>query len=476
MHLSESFKKQISFFSIIFWLFLLSFEANAEFLPLKFPPLDFHPPKGERLVLPNGMILYLLEDHELPLINISATIQTGSFYEPADQIGLASLTGALMRTGGAGDKTGDELDEILENLSASISTGIGGDSGYASLNVLTRDINKGFDLFADVLMSPRFSEEKLEILKNQEIENIRRKNDNPSPIAGREFAKLLYGAETPYAREATLETVSRIKRQDCVDFYSRYFHPDAMILGITGDFKKEEMVQKIANKFNGWKKRTEPLPSLKPIPVEFKPSVSQIEKALTQSYIRIGHLGVKQSNPDYYALSIMNDILGGQTFSSRLFKEVRTQKGLAYSVGSALNPGNMEVGTFFAYCQTMSKNTVKAISAIKENIKKMQETPVTPEELQLAKDSFLNSFIFSFTTPSQIVSRQIYLEYYHLPEDYMEQFRNEVSKVTAEDILRVAKKYLHPDGLTLLVVGDPDKFDQPLSVFGPVHTLPLSSN
>ncbi|MBI1820824.1 MAG: insulinase family protein [Nitrospirae bacterium] len=443
---------------------------------MKFPPLDFHPPKGERLVLPNGMILYLLEDHELPLINISATIQTGSFYEPADQIGLASLTGALMRTGGAGDKTGDEIDEILENLSASISTGIGGDSGYASLNVLTRDINKGFDLFADVLMSPRFSEEKLEILKNQEIENIRRKNDNPSPIAGREFAKLLYGAETPYAREATLETVSRIKRQDCVDFYSRYFHPDAMILGITGDFKKEEMVQKIANKFNGWKKRTEPLPSLKPIPVEFKPSVSQIEKALTQSYIRIGHLGVKQSNPDYYALSIMNDILGGQTFSSRLFKEVRTQKGLAYSVGSALNPGNMEVGTFFAYCQTMSKNTVKAISAIKENIKKMQETPVTPEELQLAKDSFLNSFIFSFTTPSQIVSRQIYLEYYHLPEDYMEQFRNEVSKVTAEDILRVAKKYLHPDGLTLLVVGDPDKFDQPLSVFGPVHTLPLSSN
>ncbi|MBI3351064.1 MAG: insulinase family protein [Nitrospirae bacterium] len=428
------------------------------------------------MVLPNGMILYLLEDHELPLINISATIQTGSFYEPADQIGLASLTGALMRTGGAGDKTGDEIDEILENLSASISTGIGGDSGYASLNVLTRDINKGFDLFADVLMSPRFSEEKLEILKNQEIENIRRKNDNPSPIAGREFAKLLYGAETPYAREATLETVSRIKRQDCVDFYSRYFHPDAMILGITGDFKKEEMVQKIANKFNGWKKRTEPLPSLKPIPVEFKPSVSQIEKALTQSYIRIGHLGVKQSNPDYYALSIMNDILGGQTFSSRLFKEVRTQKGLAYSVGSALNPGNMEVGTFFAYCQTMSKNTVKAISAIKENIKKMQETPVTPEELQLAKDSFLNSFIFSFTTPSQIVSRQIYLEYYHLPEDYMEQFRNEVSKVTAEDILRVAKKYLHPDGLTLLVVGDPDKFDQPLSVFGPVHTLPLSSN
>ncbi len=476
MQLSESFKKQISFFSIIFWLFLFSFEANADFLPLKYPPLEFHPPKGERLVLPNGITLYLLEDHNLPLINISATIQTGSFYEPADQIGLASLTGALMRTGGAGDKTGDEIDEILENLSAGISTGIGGDSGYASLNVLTRDINKGFDLFADVLMRPRFSEDKLEILKNQEIEIIRRKNDNPSSIAGREFQKLLYGADTPYARESTTETISKIKRQDCIDFYSKYFHPDAVILGITGDFKKEEMIRKISDQFKGWEKRKESLPALKPVSVEFKSSVNQIEKDLTQSYIRIGHLGVKQSNPDYYALSVMNDILGGQTFSSRLFKEVRTRKGLAYSVGSALNPGNIEVGTFFAYCQTMSKNTVKAISAIRENIKKMRETPVTPEELQLAKEAFLNSFIFSFTTPSQIVSRQISLEYYHLPEDYLEQFRNEVSKVTAEDILRVAKKYLHPDGLTLMVVGSPDKFDQPLSVFGPVHTLPLSTN
>ncbi|MHB8483174.1 MAG: M16 family metallopeptidase [Nitrospiria bacterium] len=453
---------------------MFSFEARAEFLPLKFPPLDFHPSKGERMVLPNGMILYLLEDHELPLINLSATIQTGSFYEPADQIGLASLAGALMRTGGAGDKTGDEIDETLEFLSASISTGIGGDSGYASLDVLTRDFDKGFDLFADVLMHPRFSEDKLEILKNQEIETIRRKNDNPSSIAGREFAKLLYGADSPYAREETIETISKIKRQDCVDFYSRYFHPDGMILGITGDFKKEEMIQKISDKFKGWEKRKETVPSLKPVPVEFKPSVNQIEKDLTQSYIRIGHLGVKRNDPDYYALSVMNDILGGQTFSSRLFKEVRTQKGLAYSVGSAFLPGNIEVGYFFAYCQTMTQNTVRAISAIKENIKKMQEAPVTPDELQLAKDSFLNSFIFSFTTPSQIVSRQIFLEYYHLPEDYMEQFRDHVSKITSEDILRVAKQYLHPDGLTLLVVGKPDQFDRPLSLFGPVRTLSLS--
>jgi predicted Zn-dependent peptidase len=249
-----------------------------------------------------------------------------------------------------------------------------------------------------------------------------------------------------------------------------------MILGITGDFKSEEMIQKMIDKFNGWEKRKEEVPSLKPIPVAFNPSVHLVEKEVTQSYIRMGHLGIKQNNPDYFALSVMNDILGGQAFSSRLFQEVRTHKGLAYSVGSVFSPGNLEVGSFFAYGQTTSKNTAKAITEIMENIKKIQEEPVREEELQTAKDAFLNSFIFSFATPAQIVSRQISLEYYHLPEDFMEQFRDHVARVTREDILRVAKKYLHPGGMTLLVVGNASAFDQPLSVFGPVHSITLSND
>ncbi len=459
-------------------LFLCSLSLNAQAIApsLKFAPLDFHPPKGKRSVLPNGMILYLLEDHELPIVNISATVQTGSLYEPEDKIGLASLTGTLMRTGGAANRTGDEVDELLEYLSASLSAGIGGDSGYAGVNVLTKDLDQGLDLFADILMRPRFSEDKLEQLRNQAIEGIRRRNDNPSSIAGREFSKLLYGADTPFGREETLKTISKITRQDCVEFYSRYFHPDSIILGITGDFKSEEMIQKIINKFNGWEKRKEGVPTLKPIPVAYNPSVHLVEKEVTQSYIRMGHLGIKQNNPDYFALSVMNDILGGQSFSSRLFQEVRTHKGLAYSVGSVFSPGNIEVGSFFAYSQTMSKNTGKAITEMMKNIKMIQDEPVREEELQTAKDAFLNSFIFSFATPAQIVSRQISLEYHHLPEDFMEQFRDHVARVTREDILRVAKKYLHPEGMTLLVVGDSSAFDQPLSVFGPVHSISLSDD
>jgi predicted Zn-dependent peptidase len=235
------------------------------------------------------------------------------------------------------------------------------------------------------------------------------------------------------------------------------------------------VIQKLESLFKNWEKRKDPFPSIEPIQVEFKPSVNLVKKELTQSSIRIGHLGIKKNNPDYFALSVMNDILGGQAFSSRLFQEVRTKRGLAYSVGSIFSPGNLEVGSFFVHGQTMSKNTTEAISAILENVKRIKEEPVSSDELKLAKESFLNSFIFSFSTPGQIVSRQISLEYDHLPEDFMEQFRDHVSKVTREDVLRVARKYIHPGDMTILVVGNGDKFDQPLSIFGPVNTITLSN-
>ncbi|MFI5303270.1 MAG: M16 family metallopeptidase [Nitrospiria bacterium] len=459
----------------IFFLSLFSFQCRAAAPQIHFEAIDFHPPKGKRVVLSNGMILYLLEDHELPLVNLNFMIQAGSLYEPQDKIGLAATTGELMRTGGAGEKSGDAIDEELEFLSASISTWIGVDSGGGGLNVLTKDFDRGLDLLADILLHPRFSEDKLQLIKNEEIENIRRKNDNPSSIATREFRKLLYGADNPYARESTIEEISNIKRQDCVDYYTRFFHPDAMIVGVTGDFKSDEVVQKLENKFKNWEKRKESVPVLNPIQVEYKPSVNLVEKDLTQSSIRLGQLGIKQDNPDYFSLSVMNDILGGQAFSSRLFQEVRTKRGLAYSVGSILSPGNFEVGTFTALGSTMTKNTTRAISAILENIKRIKEEPVSFKELQMAKDSFLNSFIFSFATPAQIVSRQMSLEYFHLPEDFMEQFRDHVSKVTREDVLRVAQKYIHDEGMTILVVGNSSGFDQPLSIFGPVHMITLST-
>ncbi|MDC4205076.1 MAG: pitrilysin family protein [Candidatus Manganitrophus sp.] len=441
---------------------------------MTFPAPAFQPPKPERQVLSNGMILYLLEDHELPLIRMEVIVKTGSIYEPADKISLAGLTGAIMRTGGTKRHSGDEVDEIIDQMAADLSVGIGADAGGAWLDVLKKDFDAGLALFADILMNPVFEEEKLQIAKNNAIEMIRRRNDRPSSIASREFNKQIYGADNPYGREATEETVRSIVRDDLVAFHRKYFAPNNIMIGVTGDFDKKEIVAKIEKAFAGWKKKKIDFPKVPSVVERKDGGVYAIARPITQTQIRIGHLGIKQNNPDFFAVSILDDILGGGGLTSRLFSDVRTQRGLAYSVGSVFRPGNFERGVFIAYGETRVDTTHQAISTILDHIRKIRQEPVTDEELKRAKESFLNSFIFSFSSPAQIVSRKMSLEYYGLPSDFLERYRDNVAKVTQEDILRVAKNYLHPDRLVILAVGDDGKFDQPLSSLGKVTQIQLT--
>lgn len=441
---------------------------------MTFPAPAFQPPKPERQVLSNGMILYLLEDRELPLIRMEVLVKTGGIYEPADKINLAELTGTLMRTGGTKRHSGEEVDEIIDQMAADLSVGIATDAGGAWLDVLKKDFDAGLSLFADILMNPVFEEEKLQIAKNNAIEMIRRRNDRPSSIAGREFNKQIYGADNPYGREPTEETVRSIVRDDLVAFHRKYFAPNNMMLGVTGDFDKKEIVAKIEKAFAGWKKKKIDIPKVPPVAERKEGGVYAIARPITQTQIRIGHLGIKQNNPDFFAVSILDDILGGGGLTSRLFSDVRTQRGLAYSVGTVFRPGNFERGVFIAYGETRVDTTHQAISTILDHIRKIRQEPVTDEELKRAKESFLNSFIFSFSSPAQIVSRKMSLEYYGLPSDFLERYRDNVAKVTQDDILRVAKKYLHPDRLVILAVGDDGKFDQPLSSLGKVTQIQLT--
>lgn len=441
---------------------------------MTFAPIVFQPPKAERLTLSNGMTLYLLEDHELPLIQLQATIRTGSIYEPADQIGLASITGSVMRSGGNRSHASEDLDEILDQIAARLSVGIGSSSGSASLDTLKKDFDFGLKLFVETLRFPAFEEEKLTIAKNRALESIRRKNDRPSGIATREFFKQLYGADSPYARESTEETINAIQRKDLIAFHQKYFVPNNIILGITGDFEKKAMVKKLEAAFAGWAKKKVDLPKPPVVKERMEGAVYLIKKEISQTQVRIGHLGIKQENPDFFALSIMNDILGSGGLTSRLFQDLRTRQGLAYSVGSAFRPGKIARGFFLAYGATRAEKSHQAITTIIHHIKKIREALVTDKELNRAKDAFLNSFIFSFSSPSQIVGRQISLAYYGLPADYLEQYRANVEKVSKEDILRVAKKYLHPDRLIIVVVGDESLFDKPLSDIGKVEKITLS--
>jgi zinc protease len=449
--------------------------ATLHYKELTYPKLgDIQIPPVEQVTLANGMRLFLLEDHELPLISVSAIIRTGSIYDPPGKIGLAAITGTVMRTGGTKTKTGDEIDEELESIAASVETVIGLNSGSAYVSVLKKDIDVGLEILADVLMNPAFREDKIMLAKIQHRSAIARRNDDVGSIAGREFEKLIYGRESVYARHTEYATIDNISRDDLIAFHKNFFGPNNMMLGIWGDFDTEEMIQKIEKAFEGWEKVNTALPKVPPVEYNYPKTVNFIRKDdVNQSNIYLGHIGGLRSNPDYFALILMNRILGSG-FTSRLFKNVRSREGLAYSVFGIYSANYDYPGLFYVGSQTRSEATVKAIRAMTEEVRKMTESEVTDEELALAKDSYLNSFVFNFDTKGEIVGRLMTYAYFGYPQDFLQRSKDSIEKVAKEDVLRVAKKYLRPDDVQILAVGKPEDFDEPLSVLGQVNVIDIT--
>jgi len=454
---------------------LVAQERVPEYKQLKYPKLrDIQVPAVERVTLPNGMQLFLLEDHELPLIHVSAVIRTGSVYEPADKIGLAGLTGTVMRTGGTTSKTGDELDEQLEQIAATVETGIGRSSGSAFMSVLKDDVDTGLSILADVLMNPAFRQDKIDLAKISARTGIARRNDNPGGVASREYAKLIYGPKSVYARHAEYATIDSITRDDLVAFHRKFYHPNNTMLAVWGDFKTEQMAAKIKEAFKDWAKTDVELPPVPQVKYEFQSTVNAVTKEdMNQSVIRFGHIGGVMSDPDYFALMVMNEILGSG-FTSRLFKNVRSRQGLAYSVGGAYSADFDHPGMFYVSCQTKLGSTVHAVNAMIDEVRKMTQEEVTDEELALAKDSFLNSFVFNFESRGQIINRLMTYVYYGYPEDFLQKTKENVEKVTKADVLRVAKAHLRPDKVQILVVGKPNEFDKPLSTLGEPRTIDIT--
>ncbi len=431
---------------------------------LELPPLpEVKLPTYEKFRLKNGMTVYLLPDRELPLITGTAMIRTGERLEPGDRTGLAKLVGTVMRTGGTKKHSGDELNQLLEQRAASVETSMNESMGTASFQSLTEDVDTVLGLFAEVLREPVFAPEKLELAKTQEKGQITRRNDNPDAIARREFRKLIYGENSPYARTTEIATIDKISRDDLIKFYQQYYYPNNMILGVTGDFEPAKMKNLIQAKFADWQ------PTSRPIKPQL-PSVSQAKSGgvffvdqpqLTQSNILIGHLGGQFNSPDYPALDVMSSVLNG--FGGRLFNELRSRQGLAYSVYGVWSPRHDYPGLFIAGGQTRSDATVQFIQALKAEIKRLQTEPVSDRELKLAKESTLNSFVFNFENPQQILTRIMRYAYFGYPEDFLFRYREKVETTTAADIQTVAKKYLKPDNLVTLVVGNQTAIKPPLT-------------
>jgi predicted Zn-dependent peptidase len=443
---------------------------------LKYPALNqIKVPEPTRFELANGMVVYLVEDHELPTISVSAMVRTGDRWEPVGKAGLASITGAVMRTGGTATRKGDQLDEELDRLGASVETGIGEDSGNATVSVLKEDIDTGLSILADVLQHPAFPPEKIDLAKIQVREGIARRNDDPGSIASREFERVLYGKNSAYGHIPEYATIDSITQADLIVFHKKFFQPENIILGAWGDFKAEEMRAKIEKALGGWARGGQakpPVPELEP-GARKRAGVYAINKDdVNQSTVYMGFIGGRRNDPDYYALSVANVVLGGG-FSSRLVNHVRSDQGLAYAVGSSWNAGWDRPGIFMAEGGTKSETTVKIVHSIRNEIQKMSEA-VSDDELAKAKDQILKGFAFDFDSTGKIVRRLMTYDYFGYPRDYLQQYQANIQKVTQADVLRVAKQYLKTDELAILVLGKEKDFDQPLATLGQVTPIDIT--
>jgi zinc protease len=438
------------------------------------PPLHaFRPQIPKRIELSNGMVIFLQEDDELPLIQGTAQIRGGSRDEPAEKAGLVQLYGEMWRTGGTKSKTGDQLDDYLEARAAKVETSGGRDFTTIAWDCLTETWDDVFKVFVELLREPEFREDKMVLARNQVNTEISRRNDNPFQIAFRESSKLVYGAASPYARSPEYASVAAVSREDLLNWYRRYVHPNNITLGITGHFDSQRMEAKVRETFDSWPKGTAAPKSQVPFEGP-KPGVYFVAKDdVTASTVQMVDLGTTRDNPDYYAIEVFNQFFGG-SMSSRLFSNIRSKKALAYAVGGGVQTEYDHPGILRLFMGTKSGTTAAAIDAFNVELDALKTDPATPAELARAKAAILNSFVFRFDSKDKVLRERMAYEFYGYPSDFLERYRTGIEKVTREDVARVADKYVHKDRLAILVVGKASDFDKPLSTYGPVTNIDIT--
>ena len=443
---------------------------------LQYPSIhDIKVPEPVRFELANGLVVYLIEDHELPKVGMHALVRTGGRWEAAAKTGLAEITGTVMRTGGSVSRSGDKLDDELDRLGASIETSIDEDSGRVDATMLKEDLGHGIEIVADLLEHPAFPQDKIDLAKIRMRDGIARRNDEPNGIVFREFMRILYGKDSPYARQTEYATVGAIARDDLVAFHQRFFQPESVILGVEGDIDPAAVRAKIEQCFGAWARGGQPkldVPAVDPAAKNRTGFYSIVKTDMQQSWVVMGMLGGRRDDPDYYALTVMNEVLGGG-FSSRLFSNVRSAQGLAYAVFSAWYADWDHAGSFFAGGSSKPETTVKIYQSMVTELKHLAETGATDDEVARAKDSILKGFAFEFDSTGKIIGRLMTYEYYGYPRDYLQQYHARITKVTKDDVARVARQYLTPGKFAVLFSGN-GKYEAPLDSLGPVKPVDIT--
>lgn len=454
---------------------------------LHFPPLVYKPPTAQdyRVALKNGPVAYVVPDRELPLVNIVVYAHTGKYLEPAGKEGLAELTGYLLARGGIKSKSAEELEERLAFLAARLESGVNDTQGSVSLNLLSKDLNEGLALLREVLSTPRFQDDKIALRKQQMLQAMAERNDDSSDIEGRDAGFLAYGEQFWDNRYSTAASVQSITRADLEDFHQKWFHPANFVIAVSGDFDRGGMIQNLEALFADW-----PYKGQAPHPIPTNTTfaatgVYLVDKDVNQGRVAMMLPGIMRDNPDYFSVLVMNDVLGGGGFISRIMNRVRSDEGLAYDAHSSFPGGVYYPLTFNAGFQSKSRTVPYAAAIVLEEMEKMTAAPVTDEELTTSKRGFIDRFPRTFATKTQVATTFAQEEFtgrYFKDPNYFKQYRARVEAVSKENILQVAKKYLIAQKLVILVVGQKDQIllghpDHPVKLGdlagGRVTELPL---
>jgi zinc protease len=385
-------------------------------------------------------------------------VDAGAISVPGDKTGLDGLLANLLRTGGAGSLSPMQVDEALETMAANLSVFSDSYATTFGLSMRSQDMEEGMAILAAILREPSFDPGRLTLARNQAIENIRRQDDQPNSVASRALMRAIYG-DHPLGRTPTVETVSAVSRDDLNAFHQRFFHPDNLWIAISGDFDRKEVLALLERLFGDWTPGDYVRQEIPPVEARPQSMVLVAQKNIPQTTILLGELGIDKDDPDLHAVRVMNYILGGGGFNSRLMREIRSNRGLAYSVYSNYQIGRRLPGPFVAGTETKSDSTLFAVNLMREIIAGMQKEPVSRAELNLAKESLVNSFIFGFTNTHEIVTQQMRLDFYDYPEDFLQTYRERVAAVTIEDVQSAARKHLNPDRAKIVLVGDLSALD-----------------
>ena len=437
------------------------------------PPIDV--PTPERVELDNGLVVMLIEDHELPTVQATALIHTGRRYEPAEKLGLARLTGEVLRTGGTEEMDAAALDDFLESRAATIESSIGETTGRVTMSSLSDDFPEVLRVFADVVRRPAFAADRLEVAKTGLRAQISRRNDDPQGIVFREIDRVVYGEDSPYARVPEYATLAAVEREDLQAWHETYYHPDRMILGLVGDFDSEETLALVREAFGDWPRGGAVETPDVWYEEEPSPGIYLADKTdVTQSNIAMGHLGLRRDHPDYYALRVLNEIFSGGG-TSRLMSEVRTRRGLAYGVFGQVGAEWDHPGLTLVWTSTKIESTAEALEVLLEESRALRgDRPPTPREVEEAKNAILSSFVFDVDSRDEVLGQQLTLEYFGYPLDRVAKFRERIDAVTVDDVRRVAREHLHPDRFAIVVVGPSEQLASDLEPFGEVAELDVS--